>query len=265
VPGSANPEEILILATNPAGIAVVADSIDRASASSCRCANYATREPGKWRLLATGMREHHRPERSGQPERVLRRPFVAGKWALTDADHLGAAFYGRGGMNTKWVAARRPMTDVRPGTPTTFPHYGGGTGGRRPDAGLPEPELRARVGDRVSAGGVCHHGHPALRGTRRQHVCALHQDVRREPQPADRRRGDAEAPLRQRHDMSYGYGGTVGLYWRPPRRAQLRGRVHDEDDHVELRRVLRHVSRRAAASTCRPRGRSAWRSCRAMR
>ena len=59
-------------------------------------------------------------------------PFVGMNKALSDVDYLAAAFYARGGMNTKWVGGTATFDPDGPGPApvTTFDGtYGGGTAG----------------------------------------------------------------------------------------------------------------------------------------
>jgi len=216
--GSANPEEILILATNPAGIAVVADSIDVGIGFFLPMRNYATSESlADGACSPQGCANTIGPNDLASQNEFFAVPFVAGKWALTDADHLGAAFYGRGGMNTKWVGgtATYDPTFGR-GTPTTFPGtYGGGTAGVDLMQGFLNLSYAHAFGDRFSAGASAI---MAIQRFEVRGVSTFAPFTKTYVESLNPQTGAAEMPKHlsgNGHDMSYGYGGTVGLYWRP--------------------------------------------------
>ena len=73
--GSANPEEILVLATNPAGIAYVPESIDAGLGIFSPMRSYRTTDSlANGGCSPTRLRKHHRPERPAERERVLPDP-----------------------------------------------------------------------------------------------------------------------------------------------------------------------------------------------
>ncbi len=86
--GSANPQELMSLATNPAGIAFVPDSIDAGLSIFSPMRDYET-SPSLRRRLLQRRRVHHRPERPRQRERVLPDPLRRHELeALSDVDYL---------------------------------------------------------------------------------------------------------------------------------------------------------------------------------
>lgn len=126
--GSADPREAMILATNPAGIAFVGDDLelglelfspDRSYSSSPSLAN------GNGGAFTIG------PNDLTSGNRLFPIPYFALKRQLDAQDSLGFAFYGRGGMNTKWSGGTATFAPGGPGTtPMTLPGtFGSGTAG----------------------------------------------------------------------------------------------------------------------------------------
>src|SRR5579863_2126477 len=94
--GSADPEEVMIIATNPAGLAFVGERIeaglglfspDRSYSTTASLAN------GHGGAFTIG------PNDINSGNKVFPIPYVAHNWQLDPQDSLGAAFYARGGMD----------------------------------------------------------------------------------------------------------------------------------------------------------------------
>ena len=125
--GSADPHEVMIIATNPAGLAYVGArteagiglfSPDRSYSTSPSLAN------GQGGAFTIG------PNDITSGDKLFPMPYVAAGWQLDAQDYFGAAFYARGGMNTVWHGGTATFAPG-PGAPvTTFPGtYGAGTAG----------------------------------------------------------------------------------------------------------------------------------------
>jgi long-chain fatty acid transport protein len=125
--GSADPTEVMILATNPGGLAFVGERVeaglslfspDRSYSTSASLAN------GNGGAFTIG------PNDINSGDKLFPIPFVALDWRLDPQDILGLAFYGRGGMNTTWEGGTATFAP-RPGAPPgTFPGtFGDGTAG----------------------------------------------------------------------------------------------------------------------------------------
>jgi long-chain fatty acid transport protein len=127
--GSADPEEVMIIATNPAGLAFVGErteaglglfSPDRSYSTSPSLAN------GNGGAFTIG------PNDLNSDNKLFPIPYVAKNWKLDKQNSLAAAFYGRGGMNTKWTGGTATFDPDGPGPAPvmTLPGtYGMGTAG----------------------------------------------------------------------------------------------------------------------------------------
>ncbi len=125
--GSADPHEVMIIATNPAGLAYVGGrteagiglfSPDRSYSTSPSLAN------GHGGAFTIG------PNDITSGDKLFPMPYVAAGWRLDDQDYFGAAFYARGGMNTVWHGGTATFAPGPGATVTTFPGtYGAGTAG----------------------------------------------------------------------------------------------------------------------------------------
>jgi long-chain fatty acid transport protein len=221
--GSANPEELLVLATNPAGIAFVGDSIDAGLGFFSPMRDYKTTAippdlgpPGVCSPQACAYTIG--PNNLSSKNELFFVPYVGAKWTLSDVDHLALAFYGRGGMNTKWeggTATFDPTFGQGTTGPLTFPGtYGDGTAGVDLMQGFLNLSYARKFSDQFSAG-----------------VSAIFALQRFEARGVDTfafftetyvrsllETGQPAAPKNlsdNGHDMSYGYGASVGFQWTP--------------------------------------------------
>jgi long-chain fatty acid transport protein len=219
--GSANPEEILVLATNPAGIAFVPESIDAGVGFFSPMREYSTSPsqapgacfaPGQC-LLTIGPNELY------SENEFFPIPFVAMNWALSDADFLAAAFYGRGGMNTRWVGGTVTYDPFfgGPGSTgaVTLPGtYGDGTAGVDLMQAFLNLTYARKLGDEFSLGlsGIVAIQRFEARGL--DNFAPFTETFVRGLTPT----GPTAFPNKlsdNGHDMSYGYGGSVGFQWNP--------------------------------------------------
>ena len=112
--------------------------------------------------------------------------------------------------------------------------------GRRPDAGIPQPELRAQAERPVLGRRFGDLRHAALRGARRQHFRSVHQDLRRElfhDRPADH--ADEPVGQRPRHVVRLRRDARPDVEAR--RRVQPGRGLHHQDVDVGLRQLFRPV------------------------
>ncbi len=214
--GSADPQEILIMATNPAGIAFVPESIDAGLGIFSPMREYSTSPsqapgacfaPGQC-LLTVG------PNDIASQNEFFPIPHVAMNWALSDADFVAAAFYARGGMNTKWEGGSvtyDPYFGNNPSvtSPVTLPGtFGDGTAGVDLMQGFLNLTYARKFSDKLSLG---------VSGI----VAIQRFEARGLDQFAPFTRTFVASGMTQMpkdlsdngHDMSYGYGGSVGLQW----------------------------------------------------
>jgi long-chain fatty acid transport protein len=216
--GSANPEELLVLATNPAGIAFVGDSIDAGLGFFSPMRDYKTTAsqapgacfgPGQC-LLSIG------PNNLSSKNELFFVPYVGAKWTLSEQDHLALAFYGRGGMNTKWeggTVTYDPYFGMNPSVtePVTLPGtFGDNTAGVDLMQGFLNLSYARKFTDSFS-GGV-------------SAIFAFQRFEARGVSNFDKftktfmQSGGTVMPKHlsdNGHDLSYGYGASVGFQWTP--------------------------------------------------
>jgi len=220
--GSANPEEVLALATNPAGIAFVADSFDagigffmpmRDYATTASAAPGACFAPGQC-LFTIG------PNDLASKNEFFMIPQVAAKWAMSDADHLALAFYGRGGMNTKWDGGTVTYdpTFGAPGSPgaVTLPGtFGDGVAGVDLMQAFLNLTYARKFGDQFSIGASAIFAVQRFEARGVDNFAPFTRTFVASFNPST---GAATMPKNlsdNGHDMSYGYGGSVGFVWNP--------------------------------------------------
>ena len=214
--GSADPQEILVMATNPAGIAFVPESIDAGLAIFSPMREYSTSPsmapgacfgPGQC-LFTIG------PNDIASQNEFFPIPHVAMNWALSDADFLAAAFYARGGMNTKWEGGSvtyDPYNGMNPAVtrPVTLPGtFGDGTAGVDLMQGFLNLTYAHKFGEKLSLG---------VSGI----IAVQRFEARGVGTFAPYTRTFAASGMTQMpnslsdngHDISYGYGGSAGLQW----------------------------------------------------
>ncbi len=131
--GSADPQELMALATNPAGLAALPETIDAGLGLFNPTRNYKTSPSlANGGCSPQGCAFTIGPNDLGSENQIFPIPFIAMNWKLDDQNSIAAAFYARGGMNTQWqggTATFDPDGAQGPAGPTTFPGtYGGGDG-----------------------------------------------------------------------------------------------------------------------------------------
>jgi long-chain fatty acid transport protein len=219
--GSANPEELMILATNPAGLTALPESIDaglgifmpfRDYETSASLAQGNCAPPGGPANCAFTIG----PNDLASDNEFFPIPFVAMNWNLTDVDFLAAAFYARGGMNTKWeggTASFDPDT-VPSGAITLSGTYGDNTAGVDLMQAFLNLSYARKLSDQFSVGGslILAMQRFEARGvdTFAPYTKTFVQSLFTTGLPAP-----AKNLSDNGHDLSYGYGGTLGMMWRP--------------------------------------------------
>jgi long-chain fatty acid transport protein len=107
--GSADPGEILAIATNPAGLALLPETVDAGLGFFSPSRKYKTSESllnGNC-FVPPGSETPFCPFTIGpnnlqSENEIFPVPYAAMNWKLNDQNALAVAFYGRGGMNTQW-------------------------------------------------------------------------------------------------------------------------------------------------------------------
>jgi len=217
--GSANPEETLVLATNPAGIVFVEESIDvglgifspmrdyRTTASAAPGACFG---PGQC-LLTIG------PNDISSENEAFPIPYLAASWALSDADRIAAAFYARGGMNTEWQGGTvfYDETFGMGGTAQEYPGtFGGGTAGVDLMQAFVNFTYARKVADQFAFGAslVVAIQRFEARGVSRFYPFTKTFVSTSTPTSPGQMPKNLSG---NGHDMSYGFGGSVGVQWNP--------------------------------------------------
>ncbi len=219
--GSANPQEVMSLATNPAGIAFVDEAIEAGLSIFSPMRDYKTTPsqapgacfgPGQC-LLTIG------PNDLSSKNEFFPIPYVGMNWKLTDVDNLALAFYARGGMNTKWEG----------GTVTYDPYFGGpgsqgavtlpGTFGANTAGvdlmqGFLNLTYARKISDQFSVGASAIFAMQRFEARGLANFAPFTRTYVSTFNPATG--GQMPKNLTNNgHDMSYGYGASVGLQWNP--------------------------------------------------
>ena len=209
--GSADPDEIMIIATNPAGLAFVHDDLEVGVSLFTPIRSYTTSSS-----LANGNRGAFTigPNHISSANKFFPIPYVALRRRLDRNDTLGIAFYGRGGMNTKWVGGTATFDPDGPGPAPvmTLPGtFGMGTAGVDLMQAFLNVAWSHTLADRHVAIGVSligaaqrfeARGLGAFAGYTRTFAAS----------------GGTILPTGlsdNGHEMSYGAGAAIGVEWRP--------------------------------------------------
>lgn len=126
--GSADPEELMIIATNPAGLAFVDERFEAGLELFSPDRSYSTSPSlaqGHGGAFTIG------PNELTSDHKLFPLPYIAFDWQPDALDSIAVAFYGRGGMNTTWRGGTATFDPTGRGNPpVTFAGtYGGGTAG----------------------------------------------------------------------------------------------------------------------------------------
>jgi long-chain fatty acid transport protein len=219
--GSANPEEILSLATNPAGIAYLPETIDASLGIFSPRRDYKTSDSlANGGCSPQGCAYTIGPNNLTSKNEYFYIPNVAMNWKLSDVDYLAAAFYARGGMNTQWnggTATYDPTFGNPEGPgPQTFPGtYGGGTAGVDLMQGFLNLTYARKLGDTFSAGASAIF---AMQRFQARGVSRFAPFTKTFVSTFDPLTGTGDMPQNlsgNGHQMSYGYGASIGLQWHP--------------------------------------------------
>ncbi len=239
--GSANPEELLSIATNPAGLAFLPETIDAGLGFFSPIRDYKTSAsqlngtcfvpPGATRPVCPFTIG---PNSLSSKNEFFPIPFVGMNWKLDEQSALALAFYARGGMNTQWergTATFDPQVLIT-GTPLvpapTFPGtYGGGFDGGNGDAGvdLMQGFLNFSYGWKSSDDkfGLGASAIFAMQRFQARGVGAFAPYTETFVRSYCTSSGCGPSPSLQMpsnlsgngHDMSYGYGASIGAIWNP--------------------------------------------------
>jgi long-chain fatty acid transport protein len=207
--GSADPSEIMLMATNPAALALVGQRVELGLALFSPDRSYSTSPSlanGNGGAFTIG------PNDITSGDRLFPIPYFAMNWQLDRENSLGAAFYGRGGMNTTWEGGTATFAP-RPGfPPATFPGtYGAGTAGVNLLQAFLNLTYAHSFAERQFSLGVSLIGAAQRFDARGVATFAPYTYTFAAS-------GGTVMPTSLTNngaDMSYGGGGAVGLEWRP--------------------------------------------------
>ncbi len=125
--GSADPQEVMIIATNPAGLAFVPDRLELGLSLFSPDRSYSTSPSlaqGHGGAFTIG------PNSISSGDKLFPIPYIAANWQLDPSDSVAVAFYARGGMNTVWQGGTATFAPGPGAAPITLPGtYGAGTAG----------------------------------------------------------------------------------------------------------------------------------------
>ncbi len=208
--GSANPQELMILATNPAGIVHLAESIDAGIGIFSPMRDYSTSGSlanGNGGAFTIG------PQSLDSENEFFPIPFVGRNWNLSDRESLALAFYARGGMNTTWEGGDATFDPDGPGPApvmTLDGTYGDGTAGVDLMQGFLNLAYATKLADRFSLGGSVIFAMQRFEARGVGTFAGYTETFARS--------GGTVMPENlsdNGHEMSYGYGATFGIQWDP--------------------------------------------------
>ena len=150
--GLAMPEDAISVANNPAAALANAGKYDLGLAFFSPRRSYKTGDSlanGQGGAFTIG------PNDLDSGNELFYVPHMAGTWKINDESAWSAAFYGKGGMNTKWDGGTATFDPDGPGPApvTTFPGtYGGGIMGNNGGTGVDLSQAFLEIGYARSAG-----------------------------------------------------------------------------------------------------------------
>lgn len=218
--GVADPQEVAVVASNPAGIAFVGERLELGLAMFSPMRDYETSASqlnGQFGSFTIG------PNSISSENELFFIPYVAKSWKRDEQNTIALSFYARGGMNTEWQDGTATFDPDGPGPAPimTFPGtYGGSFTGNAGTAGVDlmqgflnlayawnNAEKTVSVGAAAIAGiqrfraiGVA-----AFSPYTRTYVEGLFAGAPVMP----------ENLSNNGYDMSYGIGGSLGFQWNP--------------------------------------------------
>lgn len=215
--GSADPQEIMVVATNPAGLAFVGERFEAGLGLFSPMRDYETSASqlnGQFGAFTIG------PNDLSSDNELFFIPYVGKSWQRSEVDAFAVSFYARGGMNTDWNGGSATFDPDGPGPApiTTFPGtYGASAFGGSGSAGvdLMQGFLNFAYA-RSNAAKTFSGGIAAIVGIQRFEARGVASFA-----PYTRTyvaSGFTELPenlSNNGHEMSYGFGGAIGVQWNP--------------------------------------------------
>jgi long-chain fatty acid transport protein len=210
--GLALSEDAISIANNPAAALKAAGKYDLGIAIFSPLRNYETTDSminGNFGAFTIG------PTRQESSNNIHYIPHMAGSWKINDVSAWAAAFYGRGGMNTKWDWGTATFDPDGPGPAPVATYsgtYGGGLSGGNGGAGVDLMQAFLDIGYARSVGdsftfGVSAVGVMQLFAARGVSTFGGYTETFATS-------GQMPTNLSNNgHDRSYGVGIKVGIQW----------------------------------------------------
>lgn len=215
--GSADPQEVLVVATNPAGLAFVPERLEAGLGFFSPMRDYKTSESalnGQFGAFTIG------PNDLSSENELFFIPYVAKSWRRSEVDAIALAFYARGGMNTDWEGGTATFDPDGPGPAPLGPYpgtYGAGVFGGEGSAGVDLMQAFLNLTyARSNAAKTFSGGISAIVGLQRFEARGVGTFAPYTKTFAAS--GGTEFPqslTNNGHDVTYGFGGAVGLQWNP--------------------------------------------------
>ncbi len=212
--GLAMPEDAISIANNPAAALANAGQYDLGISVFSPSRGYKTSDSlinGNFGAFTIG------PNDLESENDFFFIPHIAGTWKIDDKSAWGAAFYGRGGMNTKWEGGTATFDPDGPGPAPvmTFPGtYAGGALGLSGTAGVDFSQAfldiaySRKLGERFTWG-ISLVGAAQVFAARGVGVFAPYTETF----AASGGMAPADNLSDNSHDQSYGVGGKLGFQW----------------------------------------------------
>jgi len=215
--GTADPGEVIGLATNPAALIGVPERLEVGLAVFSPRRKYSTSESlanGQGSAFTIG------PNDIDSDKEFFPIPYIAKNWVVGEQDAFGVAFFGRGGMNTHWKGGTATFDPDGPGPApiTTFDGtYGGSAVQGDGTAGVDLMQAFLDIGyAHVNASKTFSYGVSLTLAAQRFEAIGVGAFA-----PYTRTfaaSGGTAFPTNLTNngaDMSYGVGGTFGVKWTP--------------------------------------------------
>jgi long-chain fatty acid transport protein len=215
--GSADPQEVLVVATNPAGLAFVPENYEVGLGLFSPMRDYSTSASqlnGQFGSFTIG------PNDLSSKNELFFIPYIAKNWKRSDQDSIALSFYARGGMNTEWEGGTATFDPDGPGPAPLAPWdgtYGAGVFGGSGTAGVDLMQAFLNLAyARNSADRKYSIGVAAIFGMQRFEAKGVASFA-----PYTRTFAASGGTVMPTHlsnngyDMSYGFGGAVGVQWNP--------------------------------------------------
>jgi len=148
--GIAGASDSISIANNPASAVFAIGKLDVGAALFSPIRSYSTTD-SVYNGAGTAFTIGPNDEDSGREYFVI--PHVAYTWGIGEQSALGLAFYGRGGMNSKWGGGTASFTNPQTGTVVTAPGtFGNGTAGVDLSQAFLDVAFASKLGDQFAWG-----------------------------------------------------------------------------------------------------------------